>query len=118
MSTKKPKANKPSTDPAVDEKLELRSSEASDSHLAAEEQDTSSKKAAKVKLIRDSFTFPEQDYQKISAIKKTCLAEGMHVKKSEVLRAGLQLLSNLSLSDLKQVFDQVERLPTGRPKAS
>ncbi|MCX7096412.1 MAG: hypothetical protein NTV43_00725 [Methylococcales bacterium] len=72
-------------------------------------------KAAKEKVIRDSFTFPEKDYQKISELKKTCLAAGIHVKKSEILRAGLHLLALLNEDELKQALGQVEKIKTGRP---
>lgn len=75
------------------------------------------RKPVKVKVIRDSFSFPEQDYLKISELKKSCLAAGTHVKKSELLRAGLQLLEKLSLDELKQAVDQVEKIKTGRPHA-
>ena len=75
-------------------------------------------KPVKTKVIRDSFSFPEQDYLKISELKKTCLAEGIHVKKGEILRAGLHLLSGLNLVELKQVVEKVEKVQTGRPNAS
>ena len=75
-------------------------------------------KIAKTKVIRDSFSFPEQDYLKISELKKTCLAEGIHVKKSEILRAGLHLLTQLNLDELKKAVDQVEKIQTGRPNSS
>jgi len=74
-------------------------------------------KPVKEKVIRDSFSFPEHDYLKISELKKSCLAEGIHVKKSELLRAGLQLLTKLSLAELKQAIEQVEKLKTGRPNS-
>lgn len=73
-------------------------------------------KSIKAKVIRDSFSFPEPDYRKISELKKTCLANGVHVKKSEVLRAGLYLLSQLNLDELKQVVEKVEKIKTGRPR--
>ena len=76
------------------------------------------KKAAKVKVIRDSFSFPEEDYQIISALKKTCLTDGVHVKKGEILRAGLHLLTKLDIEGLKQAVEQVEKVKTGRPSAS
>jgi hypothetical protein len=76
------------------------------------------KKNGKEKVIRDSFSFPEHDYLKISELKQTCLAEGIHVKKGELLRAGLQLLSKLSSAELKQAVEQVEKVKTGRPNAS
>ena len=75
-------------------------------------------KTVKAKVIRDSFSFPEQDYLKISELKKTCLAEGIHVKKSEILRAGLHLLTQLNLDELKKAVDQVEKVQTGRPNSS
>ncbi len=73
------------------------------------------KKPVKVKVIRDSFSFPEHDYLKISELKQTCLAAGIHVKKGELLRAGLKLLAKLSLDELKQAIEQVEKVKTGRP---
>ncbi len=75
-------------------------------------------KSAKIKVIRDSFSFPEQDYLKISELKKTCLAAGIHVKKGEILRAGLHLLTQLSLDELKLAVEKVEKVQTGRPTAS
>jgi len=75
------------------------------------------KKNEKKKVIRDSFSFPEQDYHKISELKKICLAAGVHVKKGEILRAGLNLLINLKLSELLQAVNKVDRVRTGRPKA-
>lgn len=76
------------------------------------------KKVAKAKVIRDSFSFPEEDYQKISELKKTCLTAGVHVKKGEILRAGLHLLTKLDIDGLKQALEQVEKVKTGRPSAS
>ena len=76
------------------------------------------RKSGKDKVIRDSFSFPEQDYAKISELKKTCLAAGIHVKKGEILRAGLHLLTKLDLAELTQAIEQVEKVKTGRPKSS
>ena len=75
-------------------------------------------KIGKAKVIRDSFSFPVQDYLKISELKKTCLAAGIHVKKSEILRAGIHLLTQLNLDELKKAVDQVEKIQTGRPNSS
>jgi hypothetical protein len=83
-----------------------------------EKTDIKKRKSAKVKVIRDSFSFPEQDYLKISELKKTCLAAGIHVKKGEILRAGLHLLTKLNLAELKQAVEQVEKVQTGRPTSS
>ncbi len=72
----------------------------------------------KAKVIRDSFSFPEQDHHKITELKKICLAAGVHVKKGEILRAGLTLLTNLNLTDLLDAVEKVERIQTGRPKST
>jgi hypothetical protein len=70
----------------------------------------------KVKVVRDSFTMPETDYELIAALKQKALKAGLHVKKSELLRAGLQTLSKLSTAQLKRAISALEKIKTGRPK--
>lgn len=70
----------------------------------------------KGKVVRDSFTMPQNDYAKIAELKQVCLKADMHVKKSELLRAGLHALSKLSAAQLKQAIAEVEQIKTGRPK--
>ena len=132
MTTVKPKSNKTVTEPLeikpplvkeVNKKIAKKpaikkSSEAVEAVEVEAKTDIKKRKNAKVKVIRDSFSFPEQDYLKISELKKTCLAAGIHVKKSEVLRAGLHLLTKLNLTELKQAVEQVEKVQTGRPTSS
>lgn len=74
------------------------------------------KKETKIKVVRDSFTMPRNEYQKIADIKEACLKAGMHVKKSEVLRAGLQALAALSVPQLKSALGKLDKIATGRPK--
>lgn len=74
------------------------------------------KKDHKKKVVRDSFTMPHNEYQKIAAIKAICLKAKMHVKKSEVLRAGLKILSELGPVELKLAMGSLEKIKTGRPK--
>jgi hypothetical protein len=71
--------------------------------------------AKKPKLVRDSFTFPEGDYELIAALKQRALSAGREVKKSEVLRAGLVALAAMKDAALLKVLDSVERIKTGRP---
>jgi hypothetical protein len=59
---------------------------------------------------------PQSEYQKIAEIKAACLKTKMHVKKSEVLRAGLKLLAGLNAAKLKLVLGGLEKIKTGRPK--
>lgn len=72
-------------------------------------------KPKKIKMIRDSFTLPEGDYAKLAELKKKCLEAGVHVKKSELMRAGILRLSKLNRSALLQAVAQVEIIKTGRP---
>lgn len=72
-------------------------------------------KPKKIKMVRDSFSMPENEYSQFAALKKQCLLAGVHVKKSELLRAGLLCLSKLPDSELVNVVGQVEILKTGRP---
>ena len=74
------------------------------------------KLAVKVKVVRDSFTMPQVDYGLIAEIKQKALKSGLHVKKSELLRAGLQALSKLNTAQLKQAVNSLEKIKTGRPK--
>ncbi|MEI7432591.1 MAG: hypothetical protein WCL27_19260 [Betaproteobacteria bacterium] len=69
----------------------------------------------KPKLVRDSFTFPESDYAMIGALKQRALKAGCEIKKSEVLRAGLAALSNLSDAALLKALAGIAKLKTGRP---
>ena len=72
-------------------------------------------KVKKPKLVRDSFTFPQADYDQIARLKKRALSLKLEVKKSELLRAGLRLLSGLSDRDLVAHLKTVEKIKPGRP---
>jgi hypothetical protein len=72
--------------------------------------------SGKVKVVRDSFTMPKNDYAKIGELKQLCLQDGIHIKKSELLRAGLHALSKLSAAQLKTALSSLEKIETGRPK--
>jgi len=74
------------------------------------------KKENKKKVVRDSFTMPHSEYLKIAEIKAVCLKARMHVKKSEVLRAGLKALAKLNATQLKRALSELEKIKTGRPK--
>lgn len=72
--------------------------------------------SGKVKVVRDSFTMPKSDYAKIGELKQLCLKDGIQVKKSELLRAGLHALGKLSAAQLKTALSSLEKIETGRPK--
>lgn len=72
-------------------------------------------KPEKVKVVRDSFTIPKSEYTQISELKKRAIAGGVEVKKSELIRAGLLLLSSQSDAGLSKALLAVPTLKTGRP---
>jgi len=74
-------------------------------------------KARKPKLVRDSFTFPKDEYAAIEALKERLASLGQPVKKSELLRAGLKALAAMPDAALKTALQAVPSLKTGRPKA-
>jgi len=126
MVTAKPRAKKPATDPLEAKSTETVTKTSKKPAVIADKITvtttnevenkpvTKKTKAVKTKLIKDNFTFPEQDYEKIAQLKKTLLATGIHVKKNELLRAGLLVLSKLNLGELTLAVDQIEKIPTDR----
>jgi hypothetical protein len=82
--------------------------------------DKAGKKAVKARprpvLVRDSFTMPEADFALIDALKAKALGVRRAAKKSELLRAGLQVLSGLDAKSLVLALDRLETVKTGRPK--
>lgn len=85
--------------------------------LAAKEIKVAPKaaKKPKLKVVRDSFTMPVGEYQKIAEIKASCLKTGVQVKKSEVLRAGVIALCSMSEAKLKLALGSLDKIKTGRP---
>ena len=73
-------------------------------------------KAKKAKLVRDSFTMPESEYEVLGQVKKACISAGVEVKKSQLLRIGLVLLKKTDVSSLKILIAGLEPLKAGRPK--
>lgn len=87
--------------------------------VAAVKETVQSEKAAKLakkpKVVRDSFTMPQSEYQKIGQIKALCLKSGLQVKKSEVLRAGVMALCAMSEAQLNKAMSALDKIKTGRP---
>ena len=78
-------------------------------------KDVKGEKHKKQKMVRDSFTMPESDYARIAALKERCIKAGVSAKRSEVLRAALKCLSNLSDKELTKAITDIEVIKTGRP---
>ena len=75
-------------------------------------------KPKKPKLVRDSFTFPKDEYQAIAGLKQKALGLKHSAKKSEILRAGLMLLNGLNDKAFLAALSKVPALKTGRPAKS
>ena len=67
------------------------------------------------RVKRDSFTMPLADYERIADLQKKCLKVQTRASKSEILRAGLMVLSAMNEDDLAQVIDELPKVKTGRP---
>ena len=72
-------------------------------------------KEKKVKVVRDSFTLPKTELLQINDMKKRAMALGVEVKKSELIRAGLQALAGMADTAFKKAMSNVPTIKTGRP---
>ncbi|TRZ91348.1 MAG: hypothetical protein D4R84_14385, partial [Rhodocyclaceae bacterium] len=72
-------------------------------------------KPKRIKMVRDSFTMPELEYELIAAMKRRCVANGLAVKKSDVLRAAIIGFAALSDSAAIEVLKALPVIKTGRP---
>lgn len=70
----------------------------------------------KQKMVRDGFTMPEPDFALIGALKARALKAGRETRKSEVLRAGLQVLAALDDAALLAALNRLQPVKTGRPR--
>jgi hypothetical protein len=73
-------------------------------------------KPKRVALVRDGFTMPAADFKLIATLKSRAMASQREAKKSELLRAGLRALDELSPAELVQALNRLEPVKTGRPK--
>lgn len=73
-------------------------------------------KQKKEKMVRDSFTMPESEYKVLGEVKRACLKDGIAIKKSELLRIGVELIRQMKVDDLKKVLSALPPMKAGRPK--
>src|SRR5207249_8662761 len=67
-------------------------------------------KVKKAKLIRDSFTMPEAEYDVLAQVKRACIQAGFEIKKSELLRAGVALIRELEPARLAGILSSWTKL--------
>ncbi|MBV8801609.1 MAG: hypothetical protein JO131_01345 [Gammaproteobacteria bacterium] len=68
------------------------------------------------KMIRDAFTMQQTDVETIKEIKKRCLRADIDANKSLIVRAGIQILSELPIEKLKETIVNLPKIKVGRPK--
>ncbi|MDO9205959.1 hypothetical protein [Methylotenera sp.] len=73
-------------------------------------------KVPKLKMERDSFTMPKAEYAQFYVLKERLTKLGQPAKKSELLRAGIMLLTAMTDAALKAAMSKVPTIKTGRPK--
>ncbi|MDR1276726.1 MAG: hypothetical protein LBL72_10165 [Candidatus Accumulibacter sp.] len=71
------------------------------------------KKVRQSGFVRDSFTFPEAEYLYLDDLKKRLRAEGVNLRKSDLLRAGLSLLFALDDAEMKALISKTLRPEEG-----
>lgn len=74
-----------------------------------------SEKPKKPKLVRDSFTIPKAEYTVLDDLKQRAAKLGAPAKKSEVLRAGIKALAQMSDVAFQSALSAVPAIKTGRP---
>ncbi len=75
-------------------------------------------KVKKPKMVRDNLTMPKAEYEVLDALKQRATKLQTHVKKTELVRAGIKVLAALSDSAFLAALAAVPSLKTGRPKKS
>ncbi len=68
------------------------------------------------KVIRDTFSLPPADYALLEQLRNRALSVGLAINKSELVRAGLRLLSELNEADFRHLIQRVDKVKPGRPK--
>lgn len=69
----------------------------------------------KERVVRDSFSFPPHDHQRIDALLSDVLRHGIRSNKSEIVRAGLIAFEQLPADQRNQIVQGLEKPKQGRP---
>lgn len=70
----------------------------------------------KLKRVHDSFTMPALDYALIGALKQRAGEHHVTLKKNEILRAGLHVLSALATEQFVAAITAIKTVKAQRPK--
>jgi Arc/MetJ-type ribon-helix-helix transcriptional regulator len=80
--------------------------------------EVSDSEVSSMRVVRETFSLPPQDSDLIGKLRDKCLATGVYVSKSELIRAGLHALDSMSIEDLRARVLAVEKLSVGRAAKS
>ena len=118
VAVKKSPTKKTATKKPVGLKVPAQNAQSAVVKAAAVKDDVSAQKVKpkKQKMVRDSFTMPESEYQALGELKKSCLKQGIAVKKSELLRIGVATLSSMTAKQIETARNKLEKISAGRPK--
>ena len=72
-------------------------------------------KPKKPKLIRDSFTMPELEYEALVETKKAMIRSGVAIKKSELLRIAVAQLASMDVAQIAAALRALAPVKAGRP---
>jgi hypothetical protein len=75
-------------------------------------------KEKKIKMVRDSISIPKTEYVALDAMKLRAGKLAVHIKKTELIRAGIKALSALGDAGFLAALRAVPSLKTGRPSKS
>ena len=106
---------KPSPKPASKPKENHIKKDKKIDHKHDSKKDDKKAKPEKVKMERDSFTMPKDEYAQLTLLKARLTSMGQPAKKSELLRAGIKLLAAMSDNTLKTTLAKIPVIKTGRP---
>jgi hypothetical protein len=81
----------------------------------ARDKDKDRIKPKKQKLVRDSFTMPEQEYETLAEMKKNGIKAGVCEKKSELLRVAVSLVRKMDVPQVQQALTGLTPVKAGRP---
>ena len=71
-------------------------------------------KPVREKVVRDSFSMPKSEHAQLKALRETLAKAGRICSKSELLRAGVQLLLKESTASSRALIEALVVVPKGK----
>jgi hypothetical protein len=116
ITAKRPAAGKTAAAASKSPKAAMEIPNAAAPRTKEKSKDKPREKTKRPKMVRDSFTMPESEYKVLGEVKRACLKAGIEIKKSELLRVGVELIRRMETAQLKSVLSTLAPLKAGRPK--